>query len=83
LDTLNVCYPFRDTRSPLDWIRQVPRPCPSNLELTAHEPGKYATFSFRRSSPMDLARFIDGVFADLLGSNAEYPLTVKFFRLPE
>jgi hypothetical protein len=80
-DTLNVYYPFGKERPPLDWIRQLRTLCLAQLRLTGHEPGVYATFSFSRPSPMELARFLDEVFVQLLESKDEYPLTVKLFRM--
>jgi hypothetical protein len=82
-DTLNISYPFAAPPLPLDRLRHLSPPAPSDLDVAAHKPGVYATFSFSRPPAMELARFIDAIFVELLGcSGDEYPLTVSLFHLP-
>lgn len=83
-DTLNLHYPFSDPPPLLERLRQLSRPAPPDLRLVARERGVYATVSFTRPSPMELARFIDAIFIELLGCTAdEYPLTVTLSHLPK
>ncbi len=81
-DTLNLWCP--PAAAPHDRLTRLSRPAPPDLALVAHEPGSYATFSFARPAPMELARFIDAVFVEFLGCSSKgYPVTVSLLRLPD
>lgn len=79
-DTLNIYYPFPE--HPLERLHCVRKPWPAGLNLTGYEAGTFATFSFDRQAAIELARFLDAVFVDLLQCREdEYPRTVKLFHL--
>jgi hypothetical protein len=78
-DTLNLYYPLQE--EPLEKLGRMGVPRLPNLRLTSYKAGAFATLSFERPSAIELARFIDAVFTDVLQCGSECPLTVKLSHL--
>jgi hypothetical protein len=78
---INFAY-TRSTR-PVRAMQRLARGLDVELSLSAWEPRKYATFSYR--APRDtrtLAKLVDRIFVELLGcDDPDYPIDIKYERL--
>ena len=74
---LNVAYP--SARPPEEELREILQRLPA-AQLLSWEPGKFATWSFASTNPMEIARVVDHVLAKLFNLG-DYSIDAQLERL--